>query len=134
MSEDKKWSQKTGPQKLASVLDFVVRFSTPISMLVFIVLANVLYALAISTHCTCDCGVARRLAFLLADSTAKDRVCGICCILHHSGSDTRVCRAPLNSIGMERSLNTLVGSMAGGNSGSCLRQGICMDRRLQHRL
>jgi len=42
MSEDKQWRQKTGPQKLASVLDFVVRFGTPISMLVFIVLANVL--------------------------------------------------------------------------------------------
>lgn len=42
MSEDTQWRQKTGPQKLASVLDFVLRYGTPISVLVFIVLANVL--------------------------------------------------------------------------------------------
>jgi|SRR6267142_2936865 len=42
MSENKQWRQKTGPQKLASVLDFVVRFGIPISILVFIVLANLL--------------------------------------------------------------------------------------------
>jgi hypothetical protein len=41
MSQDKKWSQKTGPQKLASVLDFA-RFGTPIQIFVFIVLAGVL--------------------------------------------------------------------------------------------
>ncbi len=42
MSKDKQWSQKTGPQKLASVLDFVVRFGAPIQIFVFIFLAGVL--------------------------------------------------------------------------------------------
>jgi hypothetical protein len=42
MSQDQNSSQKTGPQKLASVLDFVVRFCAPIQIFVFIALAGVL--------------------------------------------------------------------------------------------
>jgi hypothetical protein len=42
MSENKRSNQKTGPQKLASVLDFVVRFAGPIQIFAFIALAAVL--------------------------------------------------------------------------------------------
>lgn len=39
MSQDK---EKTGPQKLVSVLVIIARFSTPISILVFLILSYVL--------------------------------------------------------------------------------------------
>src|SRR5207244_12640873 len=42
MSQDKAWSHKTGPEKLVSVLVFVARFGTVISVLVFLVSSNIL--------------------------------------------------------------------------------------------
>jgi len=44
------------------------------------------YAVASCAHCTCHSSAARRLTFLLAHSPAENWVCGLCCILHHSGS------------------------------------------------
>jgi hypothetical protein len=42
MVEDKKWSEKRAPQKVASVLDFVVRFASPILIFVFILMSGLL--------------------------------------------------------------------------------------------
>src|SRR6267142_2936863 len=60
------------------------------------------YSVASCTHCTCNSSAGRRLAFLLARSTPENRVCGLCCILRHSGSGPGVYRAPVDSIGIER--------------------------------